>query len=129
MTNSNSISEQNQDQNQWVKESSFGTWFLGTDTWFNYVLKLAIDDLLSLMASPEGDYPLIADIGCGHAQSIKLLDEKFHPKKIIGVDIDPNVRTMAAAAIKDCACEVEFKINNAASLELADGSVDLLLCH
>ena len=129
MNNSKSISEHKQDQNQWVKESTFGTWFLSTDTWLNYVLKLAIDDLLSLMKSSDGDYPVIADIGCGHAQSIKLLDEKFHPKKIIGVDIDPNVRTMAAAAIRDCACEVEFKINNAASLELPDESVDLLLCH
>jgi len=129
MTNSNLISDQNRGENQWVKESAFGTWFLGTDTWLNYVLKLAIDDLASLMPNKAEDYQVIADIGCGHAKSIKLLDEKFHPKKIIGVDIDPDVRTMAEAAVKDCECDVEFKINNAANLDLPDNSVDLLLCH
>ncbi len=129
MTHIDSITEQNAAKNQWVKESAFGTWFLGTNMWLNYVLKLAIEDMIRLMSSKESDYSVIADIGCGHAQSIKLLDEKFHPQKIIGVDIDPNVRAMAAAAIKDCGCDVEIKVGSAACLELPDESVDLLLCH
>lgn len=129
MTNNTSLSEQKTPENQWVKESAFGTWFLGTNTWIKYVLRAAIEDLYRLLPDKHRAYPVIADIGCGHGHSINLLDEKFHPQKIWAIDIDPGVVSKATETTKDCNCTVEFKINNAAAIDLPDASVDLVLCH
>jgi len=129
MASNNPVSKQPYRQHQWVKESAFGTWFLSTNTWVKYVLRLAIDDLYNLMPATNNHNSIIIDIGCGRGQSIQLLDEKFQPKKIIAVDIDPNAVRIATDAAKNCRCEVEFKTNNVADLDIPDESADLLLCH
>ena len=113
----------------WVKESSFGVWFLSTDTWINRVLKIAMDDLETLMIDKLDSYPVILDVGCGPGHSLLMLDQRFHPEKIIGLDVDPNVSERSAKIAAACKCDVEFVINDAAAIELLDESVDMILCH
>jgi len=113
----------------WVKESSFGVWFLNTDTWINRVLKIAMDDLETLMTDKLDSYPVILDVGCGHGHSLVMLDQRFHPEKIIGLDVDPDVSERAADNAAACKCDVLFIVNDAASMELPDESVDMILCH
>ena len=60
----------------WVRESSFGVWFLSTDTWINRVLKTAVDDLEMLMIDKLDSYPVILDVGCGHGHSLLMLDQR-----------------------------------------------------
>ncbi|MBT7410175.1 MAG: class I SAM-dependent methyltransferase [Methylococcales bacterium] len=114
---------------QWIKESSFGTWFLDTEIWLNYVLKIGIDDLESLLSPYRQNYPIIADIGCGSGKSIKLMDERFHPEQIIGIDIDPNTLNQAQSVADSCHCSVNLLNNSAAKIELESNSVDMILCH
>ena len=113
----------------WVKESAFGEWFLRTNTWANHVLKIALDELESLMAPRSDQYPVILDVGVGFGHSLPMLDQKFRPKKIIGLDVDPAVPERSAHRADACVCDVDFVIGNAASIELRDSCVDMIFCH
>lgn len=113
----------------WVKESRFGDWFTTTDTWINRVLKIALDDLESLMTSKLDRYPTILDIGYGNGHSLLMLDQRFHPDKLIGLDISPEASELAADKINACTSDVHILVNNAAAIDLPDNSVDMVLCH
>lgn len=53
---------------------------------------------LDLMARiPEETFGSIIDLGCGSGELTQLLREKYHPKKIVGLDNDPNMLAKAAA--------------------------------
>lgn len=113
----------------WIRESAFGEWFLRTDTWANHVLKIALDELESLMTPRLGQYPTILDVGIGFGHSLPILDQKFQPQRIIGLDVDPAVPERNTRKAEACACDVEFITSNAASIELPDTCVDMILCH
>jgi ubiquinone/menaquinone biosynthesis C-methylase UbiE len=123
------IENQQTARQDWIKESTFGVWFLSTDTWVNSVLKRALDDLESLMRAKRERYPAILDVGCGHGHSLLMLDQRFHPEKMIGLDVDPEVSERSADRANACNCDVQFMVNNAASMELPDASVDMIFCH
>ncbi|MBL8485107.1 MAG: hypothetical protein JNJ60_23130, partial [Rhodocyclaceae bacterium] len=61
---------------KFVPETRFGFWFLGTETWAQHVLKIAIQDLLRLVG-PDGlpQRPLLLDAGCGQGKSFALLQQ------------------------------------------------------
>ena len=123
------VENQKTTRQDWVKESSFGVWFLSTDIWINRVLKIALDDLETLMIDKLDSYPVILDVGCGPGHSLLMLDQRFHPEKIIGLDVDPNVSERSAENAAACKCDVQFVVNDAASIELPNESVDMILCH
>ncbi len=113
----------------WVKESSFGIWFLSTDTWVKHVLTKALGDLESLINNRKQCYPVILDVGCGHGHSLRMLDQRFNPEKIIGLDVDPEFQTRAQHNVSLCNCEVQLQNDDAANIDLDDDSVDMLFCH
>ena len=113
----------------WVHESSFGKWFLNTKTWVKKVIQVALNDLVMVMDEPNKPYDVILDVGTGFGKSLWNLDNTFHPKKIIGIDIDPDVLTTARQQAVKCKAEVELFECNAMKIELPDNSVDLLFCH
>jgi ubiquinone/menaquinone biosynthesis C-methylase UbiE len=112
----------------YVKESAFGNWFLGTETWVHHVLRRALDDLQRMMEAGQS-YPDILDIGCGRGKALRLLDERFHPRRIVGLDPEPSMRRHVGQAAAQCKCTVEFHIANAADTRLPDRSFDLVFCH
>lgn len=113
----------------WVHESSFGKWFLNTKTWVKRVIQIALDDLVKHMDEPDKPYPVIFDVGVGFGKSLWNLDQQFNPQKIIGYDVDPDVIQEAKEQAKKCKAEVEFKIGNAAKIDMPDNSVDMIFCH
>jgi ubiquinone/menaquinone biosynthesis C-methylase UbiE len=113
----------------WVRESAFGEWFLGTDTWINRVLKVAVDELQSLMPQTMDAYPTILDVGYGHGHSLLMLDERFRPEKIIGLDIDDGAAERSAKKAEACGCDVQLVVGSATAMELHDASVDMVFCH
>lgn len=118
-----------QPDTRWVKESPFGVWFLGTETWETHVLTRALDDLEKLMPKTCQTYHTILDIGYGHGQSVRMLDQRFAPERIIGLDIDPQASNKAAAHIAQCQCKVNLIQANANAIALNDASVDMIFCH
>jgi ubiquinone/menaquinone biosynthesis C-methylase UbiE len=112
-----------------VPETGFGTWFLGTETWAVHVLKRAVTDLERLIQDRQSSYPVIIDVGCGWGRSFKLLHERFAPRRLIGVDIDPAMLDISAAEAARHGIEVDLRQGSSARLPLASGSVDMVFCH
>jgi ubiquinone/menaquinone biosynthesis C-methylase UbiE len=113
----------------YVEESRFGTWFLKTETWAKHVLERAINDLQRLVADPQASYPVIVDIGCGRGRSFRLLQQRFRPQRMIGIDIDPAMLEIAAATTIADGLSVTFKQAASWQTGLADASVDMVFCH
>jgi SAM-dependent methyltransferase len=114
---------------QWVHETRFGSWFLRTNMWSQFVLGAAVDDLSRLRGEAVARVRALLDVGCGPGRAFALLEQRFQPERIIGVDIDPAELAHARAAADLCRCQVELRAGDAARLPLEDGSVDLVFCH
>ena len=114
---------------QWVPETQFGRWFLGTNVWSRYVVEVAVDKMAGLLPAEARRPRHILDAGSGPGVSLPLLDRHFSPKQITGLDINPKEIVRSRAQAKHCRCPVEVRLGNAANLDLPDGSVDMVLCH
>lgn len=112
----------------WVRETRFGVWFQGTKLWNRHVLEAAFDDVEPLLR-PSDRVRDALDIGCGEGRAFPLIDRRFHPDRIIGVDVDPELVALGAGAAEGCEARVQVRRGDAASLDLPDGSVDLVFCH
>lgn len=112
-----------------MPESSFGVWFLGTETWAKHVLKRAIEDLDGLIENRRASYPVIVDIGCGFGRSFKMLNDRFRPVRMVGIDLDPKMLAISSLEAKRQGLTVEFERASSSSLPLADQSVDMVFCH
>ena len=113
----------------YVPESRFGVWFLGTDIWTKYVLKCAIEDLDRLIENRRESYPVIVDVGCGFGRSFKLLNDRFRPARMVGIDLDSNMIANSSLEAKRQGLAIELSNASSSSLPLADQSVDMVFCH
>jgi SAM-dependent methyltransferase len=117
----------------YIPETAFGDWFLQTRTWDVHVLEVALRDLDPMIPARRATYPVVADVGCGWGGSLRKLDARFRPERLIGFDIAPK---MVEAAAREAAGlrtvsgrPVEVVHASSAALPLPDASVDLLFCH
>jgi SAM-dependent methyltransferase len=113
----------------WVRESRLGTWFLSTDIWVQYVLAVAVADLQRLLGPRSGRYRAILDVGCGCGKALPLLDAKFKPDVLVGVDLDPTAIQRASVEAARCRCRVELMVGRATMLEASTASFDMIFCH
>lgn len=112
-----------------VRETRFGDWFLSTRIWLSYVLASAVTELDSLLGERSRSFPSILDIGCGRGQAFRLLDERFRPDVLFGIDVNPRMVDRAVEAAGSCSCRVELRTGDVARLELPDSSLDMVFCH
>ncbi|MFT5351947.1 MAG: hypothetical protein ACI9MF_002773, partial [Gammaproteobacteria bacterium] len=70
-----------------VPETLVGKRFLRSKTWTNRVLEIALQDLVLLLGKNNVRYSVIADVGCGYSQSLKKLNDRFHPDRLIAMDV------------------------------------------
>jgi SAM-dependent methyltransferase len=113
---------------RWVRETAFGTWFVGTKVWRHQVIRYALLDLQRLLP-PGHRFPVVVDFGCGAGRALRLLDIAFRPDRMIGVDVD---RVQVAAAVPEarrCRAAVSLRVADAARLPLPAGVADMLFCH
>jgi ubiquinone/menaquinone biosynthesis C-methylase UbiE len=113
----------------YVPESRFGLWFLATETWAKQVLKYAIDDLDGLIENRRVSYPVLVDVGCGFGRSFEMLNARYCPTRMVGIDVEPRMLAIARARNKRLGLTVEFKRASSSSLPLPDQSVDMVFCH
>lgn len=113
----------------WVSESRFGKWFQGTDTWYRYVLCEALADLRKLAGPDLPPLPRMLDVGCGQGMAFDLLHGHFGARDITGVDIDPIMLRVARESAARCPVPVTVKGGSVMRLDLADESMDGVLCH
>jgi SAM-dependent methyltransferase len=117
------------DQVNFVPESLFGFWFLGTHLWERHVIQITLDDLLLLISVPKNSYPVVLDAGCGHGRALHLLHRRFNPHQLIGMDIEEKALMEARKQAAINRLEVEFLKGDCAAIDLGDNSIDLLFCH
>jgi len=116
-------------RNIWVRETRFGRWFLGTHTWYRYVLSQAIIDLKALLAERIPLQPRILDAGCGQGLAFALLEEHFLPSTIIGIDIDLEQVNKAKMLATQRTTPTSALHCHATGTPFPDGFFDLILCH
>ena len=113
----------------YVPESRFGVWFLGTETWAKHVLERALKDLEGLIENRRASYPVIVDVGCGYGRSFEMLNDRFRPIRIVGIDIDPKMLATSSREAAKHGLAVELKQASGSSLPLPGESVDMVFCH
>lgn len=113
-----------------VPETRFGIWFLGSQTWLQFVLEVAVNDLARLVGQAQrSDYAIVLDVGCGQGKSFRLLKQKFNPQTLIGIDADAEILEKAKVQAHRDEVQVDLRIGNGADIQLPDNSVDILFCH
>ncbi len=115
--------------NEWVRETRFGRWFLSTDTWVRYVLLEAVQDFSSLLVGQNTKVAKILDAGCGQGLAFSLLEKQFSPDSIIGIDVDAELLAIAGEAAESCACRVSVSNASASNTGIESGSIDMIFCH
>lgn len=113
----------------YVPETRFGAWFLGTDMWLHFVIKVAVLDLARLMGPRKRAYPVVVDVGCGRGQALRLLKMFFRPQRLVGVDMDGEALEIARRRVTRHRLEVELLESDCSKIDLPDASVDLVFCH
>jgi SAM-dependent methyltransferase len=112
-----------------VPETRFGHWFLGTETWFQSVLKVAIRDLHGLIDDRRKSYPTIVDVGCGKGRSFRMLKILFRATRLVGVDMEDANLEIARRRVQRERVPVDFLRNDCAAIDLPDASADVVFCH
>lgn len=118
-----------QETRDFVPESRFGFWFLNTHTWEKEVIRDALDRLVPVIDQPRSSYPVVLDAGCGQGRSLHLLQERFRPQRLIGLDAETKCLKRARRTATKHALQVELLEGDCAALSLPDASVDLVFCH
>ena len=113
----------------YVHESRFGFWFLGTRTWEERVVEVALEDLHGLIDAPHPPYAVVLDAGCGQGKAFQGLVEHFQAQKVIGVDVDAAGLVLARREAERHGIAVELMESDLAAIDLPDASVDLVFCH
>jgi ubiquinone/menaquinone biosynthesis C-methylase UbiE len=112
-----------------VPETRIGFWFLGTQTWTDRVIRVALKDLVRLIPERKASYPVVLDVGCGQGKSFRPLIEYLSPQRLIGVDAEERCLERARLEASREATPIELQQRDLAALGLADESVDLVFCH
>ena len=113
----------------YVHESRFGFWFLGTFTWEKRVVEVALEDLHGLIDQPRLPYRVVLDAGCGQGKAFQGLVEHFQAEKVIGVDADAAGLALARREAEQHGIPVQLMESDLAAMDLPDASVDMVFCH
>ncbi|MCG2594675.1 class I SAM-dependent methyltransferase [Ramlibacter sp. XY19] len=112
-----------------VPETAFGKWFLKTETWRVHVLERAVADLVRLIPARKASYGVVVDVGCGSGYSLPKLAQRFSPRELVGVDIDPQMLQAAGEEAQRSGTAVRLVEASSSRLPLPDNHADLLFCH
>jgi ubiquinone/menaquinone biosynthesis C-methylase UbiE len=94
-----------------------------------HVLERAISDLVRLIPERKPSYEVVVDVGCGSGYSLPKLAQRFGPRELIGVDIDPEMLAAARAEAGKAGVEARLVEASSSRMPLPDGHADLLFCH
>ncbi|MDE2091755.1 MAG: class I SAM-dependent methyltransferase, partial [Gammaproteobacteria bacterium] len=103
--------------------------FLGTYTWERHVIQITLDDLVRLISAPREVYPVVLDVGCGQGRALHLLQSRFRPQRLIGLDAEDKALVRARKQAIKKGLNVDLLKGDCAAIALLDKSIDLIFCH
>jgi ubiquinone/menaquinone biosynthesis C-methylase UbiE len=71
----------------------------------------------------------IVDVGCGTGEITRRLAELYPQSQVLGLDVLESSLALARRDSRALAPRVDYRIGDAFALDLADASVDLLVCR
>jgi SAM-dependent methyltransferase len=111
-----------------VPESKFGTWFQKTDIWSRYVVDVALDELDRINSKATPSNAIFLDAGCGNGSAFNKIGHMYKPRKLIAVELDTKMATQAKTRA-DKLPWVDVINDDILKLDVAPGSIDVILCH
>jgi len=123
------LGKYHQHQRNYVPESRFGFWFLGTHLWERHVIQITLDDLVHLISTPKESYSVVLDAGCGQGRALHILYSRFRPQRLIGLDAEDKALVRAHKRAVKNDLNVELLKGDCAAIALPDESIDLIFCH
>ena len=93
-----------------------------------FVPAIGLPHAIDLVARAEpGAGERILDVACGTGVVARLVERRVAPKKLVGLDVNPGMLSVARAADDDSS--IEWHQASADAMPLADGSFDVVLCQ
>lgn len=78
----------------------------------------------------KAPFPAILDVGCGTGINLLEMARVLGPcRKLVGVDISPRMVEVAREKAASLGVSATFTVGDAESLELSDGSFDIVVCN
>ncbi len=115
--------------NGWVRETHFGRWFLRSDTWYRYVLSLAVLDFKRMLLDRIPLNGRILDAGCGEGITFGLLETHLKPAQIAGIEIDLEQAKKAIRVAAGMRTPTQVIHGSAADPTFEHNSFDLIFSH
>jgi ubiquinone/menaquinone biosynthesis C-methylase UbiE len=88
-----------------------------------------VADLVRLIPERQASYGMVVDVGCGSGYSLPKLAQRFAPRELVGVDIDPQMLAVAGEEAQRAGVPVRLIEAASTDMPLPDGCADLLFCH
>lgn len=86
-------------------------------------------DLDRLIPQRLERYGVVVDVGCGSGYSLPKLAQRFQPRELVGVDIDPAMLEVARQEARSAGVAVRLVEASSTRMPLPDESADMLFCH
>ncbi|MFN2317051.1 MAG: class I SAM-dependent methyltransferase [Gemmatimonadales bacterium] len=69
----------------------------------------------------------ILEVGCGRGVALPVLEERLRPTRLVGIDIDPALLTIAGQQNQDLGAKVEVTLGDVRALPFPDADFDLVI--
>lgn len=113
----------------WVRETRFGRWFLGTKFWYQDVLSRAFADFCPLIEDCLPENPAVLDAGCGEGLAFKLIERHFKARIIFGLEIDKGQITKAIRRAGRIKTPTHVMQGDVSLASFKDETFDIIFAH
>ena len=87
--------------------------------------QLEIPAMVRALEVPRGSR--ILEVGCGRGVALPVLDRLCSPRRLVGLDIDPELLAEAAANLREHGTTAELCAADVREMPFADGSFDVIV--